>query len=68
MRRPFSNDKSIIEIAGRTLRDTAAAIRFDHGAAIAVWLPKSQLEDWPDVGEDGELLIPEWLASEKGMI
>lgn len=31
-------------------------------------LPKSQLEDWPDVGERGEVIVQEWLAIKKGLI
>ena len=33
-----------------------------------IWLPKSQLEDWPEVGTAGEIIIAEWLAKEKEMI
>jgi len=34
------------------------------------WLPKSQIEDWDDdehaVGEECELVVPEWLAIDNG--
>jgi len=33
-----------------------------------IWLPKSQLDDWPDVGDEGGLLIKTWLAEEKELI
>ena len=32
------------------------------------WLPKSQLEDWPDVGESGSLIIKTWLAEEREFV
>jgi len=35
-----------------------------------VWIPKSQIDDSSDVqgkGECGTLVIPEWLANEKGL-
>ena len=33
-----------------------------------VWIPKSLIEDWPEVGESGEIEIPEWLAIEEGLV
>ncbi len=46
----------------------------NHGALLVnyegatVWLPKSQIEDWPEVGDSGDVILPEWLAIEKGLI
>jgi len=64
---PISNDKSLIEIFGTVLSESDKAVRVDFGTQT-VWLPKSQLEDWPDVGQSGEILMKEWLAQEKGLI
>lgn len=66
-KRPFSNARDIIEIACFTLYQTEAAVRIDAGDK-EVWLPISQLEDWPDVGCDGVVLLPEWLAKKKELI
>lgn len=33
-----------------------------------IWLPKSQLEEWPDIGEEGTVIMTEWIAEEKGLI
>jgi len=66
-RRPFSNARDIIEIACFTLYQTEKAVKIDAGDRV-VWLPISQLEDWPDVGQDGVVLMPEWLAKDKELI
>ncbi len=60
--------KGYVEITGTVLIETELAIRADCGLDTPVWLPKSQLEDWPDIGDTGEILIPEWLAEEKELI
>lgn len=49
------------------LRQTAKAILVTDGD-IEVWLPKSQLEEWPAVGKTGEIEVPEWLAEKKGLV
>lgn len=50
-----------IEIAVET--ETERAILVDFGGDELVWLPRSQIEL-----VEGAVLIPEWLAMEKGMI
>ena len=57
----------ILEIYGDVKFETDEAVLFNDGTH-QVWLPKSQLEDWPNVGQSGEIMIPEWLAFEKGLI
>jgi hypothetical protein len=32
------------------------------------WIAKSLLEDWPNEGESGEVLIARWVAQKKGWI
>ena len=47
------------------------AFLIDHGTEEAVWVPKSQIQNHPDELEEGasvDLLIPKWLATEKGLI
>lgn len=53
----------------RRFTDKAVLI---HDGAKEAWIPRSQIED-PDpseleVGEHTELLLPEWLAMDKGLI
>ena len=67
-RKPFSNDKYMVEIACRTLQETDKAVLLDAGLESPVWIPKSWLEDWPDKGQDGEMLLDERHAKNKGLI
>ena len=48
---------------------TAKAVLIHDGAREA-WIPKSQIEDPAEleVGDQVELLLPKWLAQEKGLI
>lgn len=64
----FSNKKEIIEIEGEVIIETDLAIMINAEGGDEIWLPKSQLEDWPDVGDEGEILLPRWLAEEKELI
>ncbi len=54
---------NIIDIAGDILIDREAAVLFYDGTR-EVWLPKSQIE----IGTDGTVAMPEWLAREKELI
>ena len=55
--------KQYIEISGEKHHETDVAILWFDGSK-KVWIPKSQIED---EGKDF-ILIPEWLALEKGLI
>jgi len=57
-----------VEVFGTVLSENFVSIKADCGIDKDVWLPKSQLEDWPDVGESGEILMTEWMAIKKGLI
>lgn len=52
---------------------TSAAIMVTDDAGDAYWVPRSQICDESDIDEDSEagdegiLILPEWLAIEKGM-
>jgi hypothetical protein len=37
------------------------AVQIDIGAALK-WIPKSQMEDWPDIGFNGSVFIKEWIG------
>jgi hypothetical protein len=55
------------------LRATERALFVDFGGREPVWIPLSQIHDDStiyrsnQIGESDELVIPEWLAIEKGM-
>jgi hypothetical protein len=50
-----------IECEIRAERPLAVLI---HDGQRTVWLPRSQIE----IGDDGTIAMPEWLAMEKGLI
>lgn len=63
-----------IEIEVRVTRVTDKAILVDHGGKEEVWIAKSQISDWCD-GPDSapgmgttSIFVPEWLATEKGLV
>lgn len=60
--------KGYIEIYGIVVHETELAVLIDCGLKDPLWFPKSHLEDWPDVGESGEILMTEWIAKEKEVI
>ena len=56
------------------LRKTDAALLVEDENGEEVWIPLSQIHDdseiWDEskVGEQGKLVIPEWLATKKGWL
>lgn len=58
-----------IEIDVDILRETEAALLVSDGGR-QVWLPKSQIENPDDLspGDSGEIIVPVWLAEEKGLV
>ncbi len=50
-----------------TVHETDGAILVNY-EGDETWIPKSQLEDWPDVGESGEIIVTEWWAEKEGLI
>ncbi len=58
-----SGRSNIVDIAGEIRMDREKAILFFDGTR-EVWLPKSQIE----IGTDGTVAMPEWLAHEKELI
>jgi hypothetical protein len=62
-----------IEIDVEVRRVTASAILIHDGKREA-WIPKSQVSDWTDGPDDApgtgttSIFIPEWLATEKGLV
>lgn len=56
-----------IEITVEILRESERAIFVTDGD-VKEWLPKSQLEYEGDVGQTVVVSMPEWLATDKGLI
>jgi hypothetical protein len=56
----------MIEIEAEVIAETDMAILINDGMG-EIWLPKSQLDDWPEVYSTGEIVMPEWLAKEKDL-
>lgn len=52
-------------------RESESAILVRISGVATVWIPKSQIHDDSEVyesGTEGTLVIPEWLAVEKGIV
>ncbi len=64
----IENYPNIIVLEGTVIHSTDSAVLFDFGHTEEVWIPKSQMEDWPDDGFTGEVMVYEWIAHEKGLI
>jgi hypothetical protein len=65
---------STVEITVIVKIATAKAVLVDHGGKEDVWVPISQITDWCEGPDDKpglgttSIFIPEWLATEKGML
>lgn len=56
------------DVSGEHETDRGLLVRIDGETA---WLPKSQLSDDSEVrraGDKGDLVIPRWLAEDKGLV
>ena len=64
-----STDKNYLELDLQQTGESELAIKASDGI-IDCWLPKSQLEDEPEHLDNGliRVIIPEWLAQDKGFI
>lgn len=60
---------NIIDLAVIIVHRTDKAVRVkDAEDSEPVWLPLSQVEVEGEVGQIGEITLPDWLAQEKGLI
>jgi len=55
------------EIDVETVHETDEAVLFDDGDK-KFWIPKSVMEDWPDVGETGTAMVALWFAEKEGLV
>lgn len=60
---PQNGRSDIVDVAGEIRAETDKAVQFYDGS-VTVWLPRSQIE----IGDDGTIAMPEWLAKDKGLI
>jgi len=64
-----SIDENFVELDLQKEAETAKAILLSDGIN-KTWIPKSQLEDEPENLQNGlvRIIIPEWLATDKGFV
>jgi len=58
-----SGRSDLVDIPCEIRAQTAKAVQVYDGKTT-VWLPRSQIE----IGDDGTIAMPEWLALDKGLI
>ncbi len=65
-----SSGNAQVEIDCVVRRSTEKAILINFGTDEDVWVPKSQISDYTGetVDEAESIFIPEWLATEKGLV
>lgn len=58
-----------VEIEGRVKKETERAYLFDNGK-VEAWVPKSAVTDQSedDRGVIESIFIPEWMATDKGLV
>jgi len=64
-----STDKNYVELDVELIAETERAIKVSDGTTEE-WIPKSQLEDEYETLQNGliRIIIPEWLAIDKGFV
>ena len=62
-----TDGKEYAEIDVKNTGETEMAVQFNDGDR-QFWVPKSCLEDWPDINKTGTALVAIWFAGEKGII
>jgi len=63
----------LIEVTVEYEHQTEHAIYTNDGTSESIWIPKSQIKEPPDYdnlkkGDTIDILIPIWLAMDKGLI
>lgn len=64
----MSKNHDIIDLAVTILHRTDKAIMVENLDEEKVWLPLSQVESDNDGLGEAEIQVPEWLASDRGLI
>ncbi len=62
--------KELVEIDVETILDDKKyqAVLFDVGKDDDQWIPRSVMEDWPDEGESGVVMVQRWFAEKEGLV
>lgn len=63
-------EKDRVHVTCAVRQETERAVLV-HDGTREIWIPKSQItepKEIPPIGDTMEMLIPEWLAEEKGLI
>ena len=58
----------LVNLFGTVKHQTDDAVMIDFGQDAPTWIPKSCMEDWPDVGDSGDVLVYQWTAIDKGLL
>lgn len=67
----MSNSRAPVEFPDAKVKRTTPSALLVEVDGRKVWVPRSQLLEENDVSEEGEeglLVIPEWLAIERGLV
>ena len=71
---PIKSDdgEEYAEIDVTTIGETDFAVKFDDGIERVgdevLWVPKSVMEDWPDLYKTGTALVARWFAEKEGLV
>lgn len=60
-------DAEYVEVDAKAVAESAFAVLLDTGDDEC-WVPKSVMDEWPEVGETGTALIEEWFAVKEGLV
>ena len=60
-------DKEYVEIDVENTGETKLSVWFDDGDK-KFNVPKSVMEDWPDIGETGTAMVEIWFAEKEELI
>lgn len=59
--------KRWVTFFGVNMRETTLAVLLDIDGE-EVWIPKSQMNEWPEEEGEGDVVMTEWIAFENGLI
>ena len=65
--RDIESGKEFVEIDARNTGERPFSVWFFDGDR-RFNIPKSVMEDWPDVGDDGTIMVERWFAEQEGLI
>lgn len=69
IKKGIKEDKTMTDympIDVETIEETDEAVLFDDGDG-QFWVPKSCMEEWPDIGDSGVAMVAEWFCEKEGL-